>query len=108
IAFLPGSADLGDFDATSTAAAITPVGELANLPPGPLAQTFDQYLEYVRQRSTRPPGEEGYTPYEFRNVSALIEMGRREDAWWLLDVLMADQRPAAWNQWAEVVWRDPA
>lgn len=108
LAYLPASADLGDFDPTSTAAAIHPLGELASLPPSAVKATFDQYLAHVRARASRPPGEEGYTPYEFRNVSALIEMGRRDDAWWLLQLLLADRRPLGWNQWAEVVWRDPA
>jgi len=108
LSYLPASADLGDFDATSTAAAILPVGELGNLPPAALAATFDQYLGHVRQRASRPPGEEGYTPYEFRNVSALVQMGRRDDAWWLLQLLLKDRRPLGWNAWAEVVWRDPA
>lgn len=107
LSYLPASADLGDFDATSTAAAILPVGELPHLPPAALAATFDQYMAHVRERTARPPGEEGYTPYEFRNVSALIQMGRRDDAWWLLQVLLADRRPLGWNAWAEVVWRDP-
>jgi hypothetical protein len=107
IPYLPGSVELGDFDATSTAAAVSPVGELANLPPAALAATFDRYLEHVRERAVRPPDEEGYTPYEFRNVSALILMGRRDDAFWLLRLLMQDRRPAAWNQWGEVVWRNP-
>lgn len=108
IDYLPGSVELGDFDATSTAAAVSPLGELAHLPPAALAATFDRYLEHVRGRATRPPGEEGYTPYELRNVSALILMGRRDDAFSLLELLMQDRRPEAWNQWAEVVWRDPA
>ena len=108
LTYLPASADLGDFDATSSAAAVNPVGELANLPPTALAATFDQYLDHVRKRASRPPGEEGYTPYEFRNVSALIRMGRRDDAWWLLQLLLQDRRPLGWNEWAEVVWRDPS
>jgi hypothetical protein len=108
IDYLPGSVELGDFDATSTAAAISPGGELDRLPTGPLARTFDRYLAYVRERASRAPGDEGYTPYELRNVSALIVMGRREEAFELLDLLLADRRPEAWNEWAEVVWRDPA
>ncbi|MEW6269516.1 MAG: discoidin domain-containing protein [Thermodesulfobacteriota bacterium] len=105
--YIPGSVELGDFDATSTAAAITPCDELDSLPPDLLAKTFDRYLAYVRDRASRPPDDEGYTPYEFRNVAALIIMGRRDDAWELLELLLADRRPEAWNQWAEVVWRDP-
>ncbi len=49
---------------------------------------------------------EDYTPYELRNVSAFIRMGWRERAAQLLDYFYADQRPRAWNQWAEVVGRD--
>jgi len=106
IEFLPGSVELGDFDATSTAAAITPVGEIGHLPAAALAKTFDMYMSHVRARAARPPGDEGYTPYEFRNVDALVQMGRRDDALALLRFMLADVRPAAWNEWAEVVWRD--
>lgn len=108
IDFLPGSVELGDFDATSTAAAVTPGGELPHLPAKALAKTFDLYLTYVRERAKRPPGDEGYTPYELRNVDALIHMGRREDAYELLRTMLEGLRPPEWHQWGEIVWRDPA
>lgn len=107
ITFIPGSVELGDFDATSTAAAVTPCGELASLPRAALDDTFDRYLQYVRERSSRPPNDEGYTPYEMRNVAALVMMGRREEAFWLLRLLLADRRPPEWNHWGEIVWRNP-
>ena len=48
-----------------------------------------------------------YTPYEWRNVAAFVRLGWRERVPQLLAFFMADRRPAAWNQWAEVVGRDP-
>jgi len=51
---------------------------------------------------------DGYTPYEFRNVGALIRLGYRDEALATLQWLLAGRRPAAWNQWAEIVWRDAA
>ena len=34
-------------------------------------------------------------------------MGQKERALDLLDGFMSDQTPPAWNQWPEVVWREP-
>ena len=34
-------------------------------------------------------------------------MGRKPLALEALDFFVADQRPPAWHEWAEVVWRDP-
>ena len=38
----------------------------------------------------------------------MVRLDRRDRAHALLDWFFRDQRPAAWHQWAEVVWRDPA
>ncbi|MGB9670850.1 MAG: hypothetical protein ACPLXR_06850 [Halothiobacillaceae bacterium] len=38
----------------------------------------------VRERAAGSPRWPGYTPYEWRNVEALVRMGRREEAWVLL------------------------
>ena len=40
-------------------------------------------------------------------MSAFVRLGWRERAHELLDFFMAGRRPAAWNQWPEVVGRDP-
>ena len=45
IAFLPGAAELGDFDPTSTTIALTPVGEQQMLPPPAVFATFEGLLE---------------------------------------------------------------
>lgn len=106
IDYIPGSAELGDFDPTSTAIAITACGELPYLPEPALTRTFDRYYE-SRQDYLRGKGD-GYTPYELRNVEAFVRLGQRARANEILTSLVADVRPQAWNEWQEVVWRDAA
>jgi hypothetical protein len=106
IDFIPGAADRGDFDATSTTIALTPVGEGARLPRAALEATFERYWrDFVERREGRSAWD-AYTPYEIRNVGAFVRLGWRERAWELLDYFLDDRRPAAWNGWAEVVGRD--
>ncbi|MGK2961131.1 MAG: discoidin domain-containing protein, partial [Gemmatimonadaceae bacterium] len=50
IDYIPGAAELGDFDATSTTVGVNPAGELARLPQPALARTFEKYLENFRSR----------------------------------------------------------
>lgn len=107
IGFMPGSAELGDFDATATAMAVAVGGEQANLPADALNKTFDDFYDYFKKRRDNQLEWAAYTPYEVRTVEALIRMGRRDQALELLYYLLEDQRPAGWNHWAEVVWRDP-
>lgn len=107
IDFLPGSVELGDFDPTSSAIALDPCGEGARLPAAALARTFERYfLEFEARRRGESPAE-AYTPYEVRNVTALLMLGQKQRALALLEALLGDRRPAAWCQWPEVVWRDP-
>jgi hypothetical protein len=106
--YVPASVELGDFDPTSTAIAISTIGELANLPRPALDTTFEKYWENVLERRKEPGAQENYTPYEIRNVDALMRLGWRDRAYELLEWLVADQRPQAWNEWQEIVWLDPA
>ncbi len=106
IEYLPGAADLGDFDATSTTIALTPVGEQAHLPDDALRRTFERYWRQVSERWTGDTTWEAYTPYELRSVGALLRLFGRERAVPLLNRFLDDQEPPAWNQWPEVVWRD--
>ena len=109
IDFIPGSAELGDFDPTSTAIALTLGSEQAHLPAAALQHTFEKYYDHVQERQQAGPlGNDGYTPYELRNVGAFVRLGQRRRALELLDILLAGQRPPGWNEWAEVVWRDPS
>ncbi|MGE5364920.1 MAG: discoidin domain-containing protein [Bacteroidota bacterium] len=107
IDYIPGAAELGDFDATSTAIAIYPAGELANLPRPQLKNTFDRYYAYFRDRADGRLQWDGYTPYELRTIGAFIYMDEPVRAGEMLDYFFRDQRPVNWNHWAEVVWRNP-
>jgi len=106
IDYIPGSVEYGDFDPTSTAIAVTLAGEVRNLPQEALRRTFDKYHAHVEERQHSDVQGDAYTPYELRNVDALVLLGQRDRALDLLDYMLADQRPPAWNQWAELVWRD--
>jgi len=106
--YIPASAELADADPTSTTTAISPGGELENLrsllPAQALERTFDRYWKEIEKRKT---GDwKAYTPYELRAVGAFVRMGQTERAHELLDLFMNDRRPAGWNQWPEVVFRD--
>ena len=108
ITFIPGAADLGDFDPTSTTVALSPVDAEAILPPGAAESTFARYWResVARERGTRE--WENYTPYELRSVGALVRLGKAVEAHQLLQFFFGHQRPAGFRHWAEVVWRDPA
>ena len=98
IDYIPGSVELGDFDATSTTVAVTPVD--ADLPREALNRTFAKYWEHALEPRT-------YTPYELRVVGTLVRLGQADKARRLLAYFFEDQRPAAWYQWAEVVRANP-
>jgi hypothetical protein len=107
IDFIPGAADLGDFDATSTTVGLAPGGELHRLPRTAVERTFARYYEDFVKRRDGPQTWEAYTPYEFRVPGSLVRLGWRNRALEVLDWLFKDKRPPEWNQWPEVVWRDP-
>ncbi|WP_458232982.1 hypothetical protein, partial [Roseateles sp. P5_E8] len=102
---IAGAADRGDFDATSTTMALNPA-QADKLDPALLRATFDRYVAEADARITGAKVWKDYTPYELRNVSALARLGRVDDAHRLLAWFFTHQRPAGWNQWAEVVLPD--
>jgi hypothetical protein len=106
IDWIAGAADRGDFDATSTTIALSPAGLIDDLPQDLLKGTFDKWWDNFTARQENRQQWKDYTPYELRNVGAMVRLGRREDALRALDFYFADMRPAAWNGWAEVVGRD--
>lgn len=106
IDYIPGAVELGDFDPTATTIAVAPGGELGWLPQPALDRTFERYDDFFRQRLENPAWE-AYTPYELRVVGTMIRLGQRDRAWRELEFFFEGQRPAAWNHWAEVVWREP-
>ncbi|MDP3369142.1 MAG: discoidin domain-containing protein [Brevundimonas sp.] len=106
IDWIAGAADRGDFDATSTTIALSPGGLIDDLPRDLLTGTFDKWWANFTSRLENRQSWVDYTPYELRNVGALVRLGRREAALRALNFYFADMRPAAWNGWAEVVGRD--
>jgi hypothetical protein len=108
IDYIPGCVELGDFDATSTAIGVNPIGELGSLPEPQLTNTFDRYYKFFADRRDGKLDWDNYTPYEVRIIGALVMMDQNDRAHELLQYFMNDQRPKEWNNWAEVVWRDPS
>jgi hypothetical protein len=107
INYIPGCADLGDFDATSTTIALFPCGEKEYLPKDKLKNTFDKYYKhFTARRDSVGLNWTNYTPYEIRATGSFIYMGQPEKAKEMLDYFFKDQHPYNWNHWAEVVWQD--
>ncbi|HEX7817622.1 discoidin domain-containing protein [Dyella sp.] len=106
IDYLPGAAELGDFDATSTTIALSPGDGQTWLPPAMVDRTFQKYWEGFVARRDGSLAWEDYTPYEVRTIASFVRLGWRDRIGQLLAFFFADRRPAAWNQWAEVVGHD--
>ena len=107
IDFVPGAADRGDFDATSTTVGLAPGDGATSLSPALVKNTFErQYTNFIKRRDSGQSWVD-YTPYEVRNVGAFVRLGWRDRASELMQFYLDDRRPAAWNGWAEVVGRLP-
>jgi len=106
IDYIPGCAELGDFDATSATIAIFPGNEQKNLPEKELLNTFDKYYDFFLNRMSSTTDWINYTPYELRIVGSFIYLNQREKAHKMLYFFFNDQRPNDWNHWAEVVWKN--
>ncbi len=103
--YIPGAADLGDFDATSTTIGLAPGGQQTALPQDLLNATFERYWQNFLTRRDSATWND-YTPYELRVVGTFARLGWRDRANEALAFFFEDQRPAAWNHWAEVVGRE--
>jgi hypothetical protein len=104
--FIPGSVEWADFDPTATANAVYLLDVPAGLNRDALERTFDKYLADWRARRSGAVAWTNYTPYEIRNIGALVRLDRRADALELLRFFLSDRRPHAWNQWPEIAWAD--
>jgi F5/8 type C domain-containing protein len=102
---IPGSADRDDIDPTATSIAFEPCRVEDALPPGLVAATYDRAAARVSEISS-PRFKSNYSPYDLRNLNAFVSLGRRDDAFRLLSVMLACRRPRGWRGWAEVVWAD--
>jgi hypothetical protein len=103
--YVPGAAELGDYDGTSTTVYLSPGPADDSLLPA-IRTTFERFWRQVEARRTDSTWE-NYTPYELRSVGAMLRLGWRERAHALLTDYLADRSPPAWNQWPEIVWREP-
>jgi len=104
--YIPGCADLGDFDPTSTTIGIEPGGDLANLPHDAVIDEFTRaWEESLARMDGRRPWKD-YTPYELRQVGTFVHLGWRDRTQRLLAFFLDDHRPSGWKQWAEVVAQD--
>jgi hypothetical protein len=107
IEHIPGATSLGDFDATSTTIALDPGNQQARLNQRMLNATFQRYWAEFQARASGRKAYKDYTPYETRAIGSFVRLGWRDRIDGLIDFFMKDRRPAGWNQWAEVVGRDP-
>ncbi|HJQ83543.1 MAG TPA: discoidin domain-containing protein [Candidatus Binatia bacterium] len=106
IDYIPGSVELGDFDPTSTSIALVPGGERTKLPEPALARTYERYYDDFKSRLDGQGTWEGFSPYEMRNVGALVRLGQKDRALEMLDWFLGTRRPLGWNEWSEITWRD--
>ncbi len=107
IDYLPGSADLADFDSTSTTIALDPAALDPYLPRQALTATFERFYREFAARRDGISAWDIFTPYEVRHVGAFVRLGWKSRAHELLAFYLGQRRPAAWNQWSEAVRRDP-
>ncbi len=105
ISYIPGCAELGDFDATSISIGIYPVDEFDYMPRKELENTLNIYYKDVEKRILGKNWGENFTPYEHRNLRSFIYLNQKEKAHKILDYFFSCQRPYNWNHWAEIVWR---
>ena len=104
--YVPASADLADFDPSSTA--IAHRARRRARPPAARPRRrgrLQRYYEELEKRRRGTTDWELYSPYELRAAGALMRLGQREQALSVIEDMLADRRPLAWNQWAEVVWQ---
>ncbi len=106
INYIPGCADLGDFDACATAIAVWPTDEYKNLPLEQIEFTFDKYYNdtLIPRMQGESDQEKGYVPYEIRTATAYLILGHKKKALKMLEHFLSVTRPREWNHWAEVVY----
>ena len=107
IDYIPGAAELGDFDPTSTTIALAPGDAQAWLPPDLLRNTFERYWNESVQRRDGTRQWKDYTPYELRTIGSFARLGWRDRIGAMLDFFLAAQQPPGWRQWGEVVSSTP-
>lgn len=106
INFIPGAAELGDQDPTSTSIGIFPGGGLSYLPEKWVRESFDQYMSFFKNRAANIKPWDAYTPYEVRVMSTMWLLGERENGYEMLKWFRGDLLPEGWKHWAEIAFSD--
>ena len=106
IDYIPGCAERGDFDPTSTSIAFFPCDEAGVFPEEQLKATYERYYRELTARSD-PSWDGLFVTFEIRNVHAFLALGQKERAQYLLNYIMKCMRPADWRHLAAVVYGDP-
>jgi hypothetical protein len=106
IDYVPGCAELGDFDATSTTVALTPTEAADLLPDAAIRATFERYWKFFTERRDGKLEWEAFTPYEMRVIGSFVRLGWRDRANEALEWFMDYRNPPGWRQWGEVAYRD--
>ena len=105
INYIPGCAELGDPDPTSTAIGLWPCNEMNNMPQKTMLDTFEMYWNELKKRF-KDDWVGVFTPYELRNANAFMLTGQRDKLHKMISKFFEWKRPRAWNHWAEVVTSD--
>ncbi len=112
ISYLPGCAEKADPDATSTSIAFTACDEGSALLADtnlrtPLLAGYNSYWSGIMGRFNGGSWS-SFTPYEARNIEALVRLGQRDRALQLLSFLIGEpMRPKGWLLLGEVTHPDP-
>ncbi|HKQ56559.1 MAG TPA: discoidin domain-containing protein [Candidatus Eisenbacteria bacterium] len=104
--YVPGCAELGDFDATSTTVALEPTGAVDLLPDLAIRRTFERYWKFFTDRRDGKIEWDGFTPYEMRVIGSFVRLGWRDRANQALQWFMDYRNPPGWRQWGEVAYRE--
>lgn len=108
VKFIPGCADLGDCDPTSTTIAIWPTEEYIHFPKEELLLTFDIFYQdtFLRRLGAGAKPDDRALPYEMRSVTAYLILGQKEKAWNMMNYFLQNTRPRPWAHWGEVIYSD--
>lgn len=104
IDYIPGAADLGDFDPCSTTIGVDPCDVFEGQDRKILEHTFIKYWEFFERRSRTFGGTDSYTPYEWRVVGTLSRLQMKQQAQDAIRFFLSHSRPQGWCHWAEVIW----
>ncbi len=105
IAYVPGCAEKGDFDPTSTSIALLPCDEAGLIDETALRATYDRYFADIEKRMN-PGWAGGFTPYEGRNIAALALLGMTDRAAAVLGDIAGRAWPPGWGILPEVMLGD--